>query len=187
MGSKKKVVIVTYGFHPPEVFAEEVGRRIEKYGLEDVVVLKFKPSCIPNNIHDLPTLEVWKLNEIGIAEQGNFLRQEFKKIDFHIDLHDTPLERYGKDLLYYLSFPGCNVKLRSWLENFSEIQKAKGRNIRIEAVPLYKGSFYHSTNIDFALYYLSLDNEELEQKLDESFKFTLEFIGYLRANYLCRN
>ncbi|MEM2191691.1 MAG: hypothetical protein QW540_09745 [Archaeoglobaceae archaeon] len=196
---KRKLIVVTYNFHPEEFFAEEVGKRIAEMNLEDVVVIDYRPECMPEHFKELLEMGLlsWdehiQIDRKGIAELGEYLRTNFPDFGTHIDLHDTYYNDRN-DLRFLVDIPSRNKPLARLMR---QIKKIYGKKIDLQFKDyIPKGDSYRRIIIDFLFpkiegedheYIHSRDflkRKEVQELLDESVDFTLRFIGWIKRYYL---
>ena len=196
---KRKLIVVTYGFHPQEYFAEEVGRRIGEMNLEDVVSVRFRPKCMPENVKELfeegklSWRDLSRIDRTGTAEQGDFLRKNFPDLGFLIDLHDT----YNglEDSPFAIRQFSHNRKLKKLLRLLKRIMGDE-LYLEIERCRIPKGYMLSGIDVDFHIppikgenkRYLTspkiLEKEEIQEFLDEAVEFTVRLVNWIKRYYL---
>ena len=174
--------MVIYGFHPEESLAEEIGKNLAERNLEGVEAIKFRPKLMPDNLHHLPKEEAVKITLDGIKELKRYIKENYGKVGFVLNLHEYPLmvQNYEQ---FSLSFPGWNLRLERVLKNFAkEYKKIFGK---IEVIGLIPEGCptYDSATIEYYSKVKKNDKILALTKL-EGEKFAINLINYLRKNYL---
>jgi len=204
---KKNLIVVTYGFHPQEYFAEEVGKRIREMNLEDIVVVRFRPKCMPENIKELyekGTIS-WKskekIDEDGRIERRDFLDKNYPELGAVIHLHDD----YSIDRKHF------QITLTTFYHPRSrQIQTKELKKLARLLKKIYKGEVttelwghvppkglrYNDIILDFLLpriegekhriYYSkeALKKKEVQDLLDKGVDFTKRYILWVKRYYL---
>jgi hypothetical protein len=174
--------LVVYGFDPEEPLAEEIGENLAERNLEGVEAIKFRPKLMPDNVHHLPEEEAVRITLDGIKELKRYIKENYGKVGFVLDLHEYPLtirnhEQFG------LFFPAWNFRLERTLENFAKkYKKTFGEMEVLGSIPKAY-PIYNSATIE---YYSRVERNGKILVLTkiEGEKFAISLIDYLRKNYL---
>jgi hypothetical protein len=167
-------ILVLYGFHPEEPLAEEIGKNLSERYLQDVETIRFRPSYIPDNVHHLP--EAIAISLAGYKERRNFIKENYHA-RFILDLHETPLDVCLCDPRFAIHYPGANVRLGGVLNQFT-----KTYSENIDLIGRRPIEHYHSATVEF--YSKAKNKQGLMLTKLEGERFVLNFIDYLKTNYL---
>jgi hypothetical protein len=175
---------VTYGFHPEEPLAEEVGKALVGYRPDRVEAVRFRPSYMPENVHHLPDNEPFRITLAGTKELRKFVRENYKS-QFILEMHETPIEidetkSIRSEPQFALLYPSFNVKLEKEFRAF-----ARGCGEPIDITGGIPSAFpgYHSATID---YYSNIKTKNGLKSLskEQGTEFAKDLIDYLLVHYL---
>lgn len=208
-GEKKNLIVVTYGFHPQEYFAEEVGKMIGRMNLENIISVKFTPKCMPERLRELLEERVisWsdrdKFDFKGMVEMRDFLERNYPDLGVHIDLHDTymPASKKFSVAIRLFYHPRSKQLRHEELKKLGKILKKIYKDkddikVVLAGKVLPRGFRYNYITIDFDLpkiegqeheiYYSpeALQRQEIQQFLERSVNFTERFIKWIKRYYL---
>ena len=174
--------MVVYGFDPEEPLAEEIGENLAERNLEGVEAIKFRPKLMPDNVHHLPEEEAVRITLDGIKELKRYIKENYGKVGFVLDLHEYPLMVQNYEQFSVL-FPAWNFRLEKALENFAKKYKKTFGEIEVLGLIPKGHPTYNSAAIE---YYSKVkrNGEILALTKIEGEKFAVSLIDYLKKNYL---
>lgn len=173
-------MLVIYGYHPEEPLAEKIGENLSEMYLPNVEIIRFRPCCMPKNIHWLTEEEQIKIELKGRKELKDHIKRKYERVGFVLDLHEYPM--LVKDCaMYHLFFPAWNLELERILKQFATFYE-KG-NVLVVGHHPWGFLTYHSATVEF--YSKVVRKGRLRTLTEhEGVKFTLNLIDYLIKNYL---
>lgn len=179
-------MLVIYGFHPQELFAEDVGKKLKEIDLKNVEVIRFRPACIPDYFQDydkIPLEEQRLLDREGRRELWSFIQREYGRIGLLLDLHETPFVwgwRMPDSYKFGIYYQGRNLKLKQVIKDFLKTYPEK--RIDEEAV-FATGDYSRTVTMEFYSKYKE-GNEARNMTNEEGLEFALDVIHYLFDHYL---
>jgi len=118
MHRKRVDVLTVYGFHPDEMFALDIGRKLAELDLEGVEAIMYTPESIRRSYENPSRLSTWeeiRISTIGRKELRKHIKKVYGKVGFALELHNDPAEVIAHGAV---TFPRWNTHLNVSFASF---------------------------------------------------------------------